>query len=375
MNCLHDGLLRTFFDGELRGHELDSAETHLRNCDSCGARLRAIQAQAVSVQKKMAGLAQEPASVDAHAAYERFREAPISRGMARRFRVAWPRPAIGWAAAAVILLLLLGFSPGRTWAQMVLAMLRVQKVAVVQVDPLYVTTQNAQGPGSSIAKFMSDNVVITMKPGEPVMVADAMTAGQMAGFVVRPADSLGTPKVLVNDQAAFQMTLNRDRLQSLVDAVGRTDIQIPVSVDGSLVAVQVPKMVVLQYGTCGRPATTAGCINFAQVPSPTVSVPPSLNVAALAETALQLAGMSASDAHTFAQNIDWTSTLVLPVPRGDSSFRTVTVDGVNGTLIESPPRDNYVGHYELIWIKNGIVYSMGGAGTSDRALAAAGSLS
>jgi hypothetical protein len=375
MNCLNDGVLRTFLDGELRGSELESAETHLRNCESCGARLRAIQSQTNSVQKKIATLGQEPAGIDAHPAYERFQEASSGRGTASRFRMAWPRPAIGWAAAAVIALLLLGFSPGRTWAQIVLAMLRVQKVAVVQVDLSSLTAQNAEGEGGAIVKFMSDNVVITMKPGEPVTVADAATAGQMAGFSVRPADSLGTPKVLVNDQGAFQMTLNRDRLQALVDAVGRTDIQIPASVDGSLVAVHVPKMVVLQYGICGQPANTLGCINFAQVPSPTVSVPPSLNVAALAETALQLAGMSAADAHTFAQNIDWTSTLVLPVPRGDSSFRTVPVDGVNGTLIESLPRGNYVGHYELIWIKNGIVYTMGGAGTSDRALAAAGSLS
>ena len=375
MKCLNDSVLRTFLDGELLGSELESAETHFRNCEGCGARLRAFRSRTNSVQKRMAALAQETGGIDAHLAYERFQEASSRRRTASRLRIAWPRPAVGWAAVAVTALLLLSLSPGRALAQKILTMLRVQKVAVVQVDLSSLTAQNGQGEGGAIAKFMSNNVVVTMKPGEPVTVADPATASQMAGFAVKPADSLGEPKVLVKDPGAFQMTLNRDRLQALVDAVGRTDIQIPASVDGSLVAVHVPKMVVLQYGTCGQPSKALDCINFAQVPSPTVSVPPSLNVAALAEAALQLAGMSTVDAHTFAQDVDWTSTLVLPVPRGDSSFRTVSVDGVNGALIESLPRGNYVGHYELIWVKNGIVYSMGGAGTSDRALAAAGSLS
>ncbi len=85
--------------------------------------------------------------------------------------------------------------------------------------------------------------------------------------------------------------------------------------------------------------------------------------------------MSEADAHAFAQTVDWSSTLVIPVPLAGASFRAVPVDGVNGTLIETANQDGSEGHYQLIWVKNGIVYSLEGQGTSSQALAAAASLS
>ena len=139
--------------------------------------------------------------------------------------------------------------------------------------------------------------------------------------------------------------------------------------DGSTVAVHAPKLVRMTYGDC-----SGNCIVFAQTPSPTVSVPPSLNIAALAEAGLQLAGMSAAEAHQFCQTVDWSSTLVIPVPQNGSSYRTVSVDGVDGTLIEESAHGNRPGGYALIWVKNSIVYSLGGKGQPDKALAAAASL-
>lgn len=174
------------------------------------------------------------------------------------------------------------------------------------------------------------------------------------------------------------MTLDRDRIQAVLDQAGRSDVQIPASVDGSTVAVHAPKLVRLLYGNCSATSTPgtsgAGCIDFSQVPSPTVSIPPSLNIAALAEAGLQIAGMNAAEAHAFCQTVDWSSTLVIPIPQNGSSYRTVPVDGVNGTLIEATPHDSFIGMYALIWVKNGTVYSLSGKGQPDKALSLAGSL-
>ena len=295
----------------------------------------------------------------------------------------WTRRLAGGFAVAAALMVVLSFSPGRTWAQKILEMLRVQKVAVVPVDLSAITTQNAGGHEHLLAQFISDNVIVTMKPGPPNPAMDAATAGQMAGFTVRGLDQLGAAhELLVKNESAFQITLNRDRMQAVLDQVGRSDIQIPDTIDGSLIAVHVPKSVHLRYGSCEPKGSASpsnspneACIDFMQVPSPTISVPPGLNIAVLAEAGLQLAGMSAAEAHAFAQTVDWSSTLVIPVPQTGASYRTVSVDGVNGTLIESAPRGNFVGRYELIWVKSGIVYSLAGKGTPDRALAAAESLS
>jgi len=288
----------------------------------------------------------------------------------------WKRPVWGGVVAACALVLLLSFAPGRTWAQKFLAMLRVQKLAVVPIDFSAISAGNT-GSGKLIAQLISDNVVITMDPGKPVTASSLETARELAGFKIRTLDALGSPQqISVSGEGAFHMTLNRDRMQAVLDQAGRSDIQIPASVDGSTVAVHAPKLVRLLYGACSEKVAPSGqdCIEFAQVPSPTVSVPPSLDIAALAEAGLQVGGMSAADAHNFCQTVDWSSTLVIPIPQNGSSYRTVPVDGVNGTLIEAMPHGNFVGRYALIWIKNGIMYSLNGRGQSDKALSLIGSL-
>jgi hypothetical protein len=95
-------------------------------------------------------------------------------------------------------------------------------------------------------------------------------------------------------------------------------------------------------------------------------------MAELAELGLQLGGMSAQDAHAFSQTVDWTSTLVIGIPRG-ISYQTVEVDGVQGTLMEMARRDKEPRN-SLFWVKNGIVYCLTVSGTSADTLAVAESL-
>jgi len=210
--------------------------------------------------------------------------------------------------------------------------------------------------------------------------------------------SLGAPhSIEVNGETAFQTTLNRDRVDTLLDEIGRSDIHIPESANGALIAVHIPKTVVSIYGDCpvrhrsgtSNPQSQAetlaerkmermanindtNCTYLIQAPSPTVSVPPDLNMSELAEAALELAGMSPAEAQSFCQTVDWSSTLVVPIPRNSSSYETVTVDGVEGTLItETLSQGN---RYSLLWIKNGVIHSLSGHGNSSDASSLAASL-
>src|ERR1700688_386489 len=45
--------------------------------------------------------------------------------------------------------------------------------------------------------------------------------------------------------------------------------------------------------------------------------------------------MNPADARALCQTVDWSTTMVIPIPRDTGSFQTVTVDGVEGTLIDS----------------------------------------
>jgi len=292
-----------------------------------------------------------------------------------------------WSVAVVgALALLLSFAPARSWGQRFLTMLRVQKVAVVPVEVPALTFGGSNSAFSKpLAQLISDNVLVTMKPGSPKPVSDPQTASEMAGFHVRTMSALGTPqRISVTDEAAFQLTLDQDRIQAVFAEVGRSDIPVPASIDGAVIAVHIPRAVLMQYGACPHaspapstapPPSHTPCTEFVQIPSPIVSVPPTLNVSALAEAGLQLAGMSAASAHAFSQTVDWSSTLVIPLPQNISSYQTIPVDGVNGTLIEASPHGRLPGGYTLIWIKNGIVYSLSGNASPDFALLAASSLS
>lgn len=393
MNCLNEGTLRARLDHQLAEAESRAIDQHLAECAACRHKLENLSADAERVREALAALAPGPHEVltEAPIAYARFRaqepREPQRDSFLSRLFSARLRPLWAGAALAAVLVACVGFAPARSWAQRVLAMLRVQKIAVVPID-----TQALQGlqggtaTGKMIGQFISDNIVVTEHSGQPQIAADASQANQLAGFNVRLLTARAdAPKITVQGEQGFQMTLNRDRLQGILDEFGRSDLQLPSSVDGALVAVHIPKVAVAVYGQCPQPGKNnsqkppnfsqlANCVTLAEVPSPTVSVPPELNIQQLATLALEAAGMSAQDAQALCDNVDWTSTLVLPVPRDAGSYETTSVDGVQGTLITLRGWGRGMPGYSLLWVKSGIIYSLTGFGSADQAVPLADSL-
>ncbi len=312
---------------------------------------------------------EETHPADSMAAYERF----VSRYGSPKNRAPIRRPVWMGAAAACALIALLSFAPARSWGQRILSMLRVQKVAVVPVD-MEAISSATNGHEKLLAQMISDRVVVTMKPGEPTPVSGAAAASSAAGFEVKTLDGLGTPsRILVRDEAAFHVQLDRDRMLALLEAAGRSDISLPNSVDGSEIAVHIPRVVDIAYGECTAPRSQT-CVHFTQVPSPTISLPPSLDIASLAEAALQVTGMTPAEAKSFCQTVDWSSTLVIPIPRNGSTSRTVPVNGVNGTLVETAASNRHGAEYILVWVQGHRIFSLSGSGDSGQALAVAESL-
>ncbi len=378
MTCLSDGLLRSQIDRELEGEPLRRVEEHLLSCESCRARRAEMVEAAARVRMSLnalspavAGAAQDPAE-----AYLRFRR-QISAVSKPPVFALWRKPLGGALAAGIALAFLISFAPARSWGQHILSMLRIQKVAVVPLDlsALATDTKNGGSTGKLLAQMISDSVVVTEKPGEPQTVSDVGSASHAAGFDVRSLSDLGSPqKIVVRGEGAFHTTLDRSRMQDLLDQVGRSDIQIPASAGGSTIAVHTSKLVHLMYGNCPTEKAVAGCISLIETRTPVVSVPPNLDLPALAEAGLQVAGMSAAETHAFSQTVNWSSTLVIPIPQIGSSFRTVAVDGVDGTLIETAARGQRPSEYSLLWVNDGMVYSLHGSGDLSRALTATASL-
>lgn len=281
-------------------------------------------------------------------------------------------------AALVLLILVLAFPSTRALAGELLDLFRVQQVQVVSVDFTGLEQLTGDGAlGNQFTELISNSVEIEKEPGEPIVAASAEEASQLAGFNVRIPKGMTPTQINVTSAAAFNMTLDRTKAQALLDEAGRGDLVLPASVDGAEISVDIPASVSIAFGTCPKPGSEVSgnteqsttelrypdCVILAQIPSPTVNAPASLDIEALARIGLEFAGMSPEEAAELTSTVNWTSTLLVPIPR-NADHKQVSVDGVTGTLIQRSFEDN--SQFALLWVKDGIIYAISGLGTNSQ---------
>ena len=250
------------------------------------------------------------------------------------FRKLFSTPIVRYGVPALLAItLVFAFPATRALAGELLNLFRVQRVTVVQVDFTGLEQLDAEA-GPDISQLISESVTITDEPGDAVNVATIDEASQLAGFNVRAPQSMTPSRISVMDGASFSLTIDRDKAQALLDEAGRGDIVLPKEVDGADVSITIPASVSIAYGTCPEPSTEsetareieregettatraelyADCIIFAQIPSPEVSAPASLDLAKLAQIGFEFTGMTPEEAAEFTSTVDWTSTLVVPI--------------------------------------------------------------
>ena len=194
-------------------------------------------------------------------------------------------------------------------AENLLRSLRVQKVQAVNIDLTPFTDPNSNPAlHQMVAQMISDKVVVTLDEADQP-ASDPAEASRLAGFHVQLLRArTDPPKMVVSGKHAVNMTIDLPRLREIAKASGRTDLNLPQSLDGASVAVQIPHSVHAQYGTCPEPTTAANaisdqvistspstsqfadCVRLSEGPTPEVDVPQSLDVTKLAEIALEVAG-------------------------------------------------------------------------------------
>lgn len=298
-------------------------------------------------------------------------------------------PLVRYGIPALLVLTFIFAVPSvRAFASELLNLFRVQQVAVVQID--YTGMEQLNGSfGNQFSELISNSMTITQEPGDPVEASDASQASQLAGFTVRLPSDMTPSRISVMNGAAFTLTVDREKAQALLEEMGRGDLVLPDAIDGAEISVNIPASVSVGYGNCPSPSSDGGapemdehgspgrryadCVILAQIPSPTVSAPASVDVAQLAQIGLEFTGMSSDQAAAFTSTVDWTSTLVVPIPRNAATYEQIAVDGVTGTLIQRPYDD--ASQFTLLWVKDGIIYAIAGLGSnSQQAIQIANSL-
>lgn len=372
---LTDGEVRAALDGEL-GEE---RRQHLEMCGECRRREGQMRGAGEGTERLLRSLqAAEERGPSARQAWAKFTQ-KIAQGKEHPVKRTWfTNPLFRYGAAALALLVLVLTIPStRALAGELLKLFRVQEVTVVPVDFTGLEQLTGDGDlGNRFTDLISDSIDMQKEPGDPIQAANAAEASQLAGFEVRLPAGASPSQIYVSQGAAFSMKIDRARTQALLDEAGRSDLVLPESVDGANISVGISPSVSAAFGTCPKPGSDVvgnseqsrterlypDCVILAQIPSPTVNAPADLDIEALARLGLEFTGMSSEEAAEFTRTVDWTSTLVVPIPQNASTHEQVSVDGVTGTLIQRSGGE--MPQFALLWVKDGIIYTISGLGAN-----------
>ncbi len=276
-----------------------------------------------------------------------------------RFTDMFKQRKYAFATAMVMFLIVLFAFPGvRAAASDFLGLFRVQKFAPISVSP----QQLAMLEQIAEQGLVPGELTMNEEPSEPQKVESLDAAAASAGFFPRTFADLGQPEnIMVMQGGSGRLTVNLANARAILEAAGIDPLLLPDSLDGQPVDATM-------YASVDQ--SWADGTMLMQTPSPQIDYPDDVDPTVLGEALLQLMGLSPDEAHAMAQEIDWTSTLVVPVPQTAFTFSEVRVDGTSGMALTSI-QDGQSG---LVWQKDGVVYFLTAPGTTEDLLKLADSL-
>ena len=207
-----------------------------------------------------------------------------------------------------------------------------------------------------------------LEPGPPRIYLDVAKASQVTGLTLRTPATLPTglqlDSVSVMGEGIARLTVDVARLRKVLDALELSDVAVPRELDGKVVTIRKPTIVAQHYLNGEKR------VEFMQSKSPEVSLPAGTDLARLGEIALRVLGTSAADAARLARQIDWRTTLLVPVPTDAGSFREITVHGQKGLLVTRIQRETDGSGRRragalVMWSEGDMVYALAGNLDSD----------
>ena len=261
-----------------------------------------------------------------------------------------------WATLSLLILLVIVVSiPGvRAAASDFLGLFRVQKFAPISIS----AEQIALLAEIAESGLYPGEIEMFDEPGPAVPVESTDAAEAVAGWKARSPNARDlADQIYVIEGGAGRLTIDVENTRALVETAGADPGLIPDSLEGAVVDVTVFTAVSQSW---------QDGIMLNQSPSPLIEYPEEVDTAALGEALLQALGMDSRQARRLARSIDWTSTLLLPIPEGMATFNEVSVDGVDGLAFGSMDGSQSA----ILWQKDGMVYVLSGGQVDDLAAVA-----
>jgi hypothetical protein len=256
----------------------------------------------------------------------------------------------------------------------ILSIFRVQEITFTPVDVEHLPDEeDVQALAPEIERMFDETLTLAMDR-RPEETTEAQ-ARDVAQFAIRLPAAREASRHEWTPPGRAEMTIDVSQLRAIFDELGYDDVDLPQGLDGKTLSAEFAGMLASFYGGCDPSSRDADCITLLQMGAPTVSVPDGLDVEHLGRIYLELLGTPADEAARLSQQIDWTTTLVLPFPHHvNLTHETVSLKDVEATVIhsESPYRPDP--EYLVTWVDQGVVYAVAGRDDCARGLDLARSL-
>jgi hypothetical protein len=301
-------------------------------------------------------LRRAPAARFAESLHARLRKQETSAGKLDRSPMMRAAASVTVAVATGLLFL---FPAVRTTAQQFLDWFRVTSFAAVRIDDQKVA-QLTQG--FDLERLIG-NQVEHLLPYTSEEFSTAQEASAAIGFVLQTPkflpQGLALATVSVSGEQAMRIVADVAALHSIMELLDIRDLRVPDTLDGQVAIVTLPRTASLTY------LSDNVRLKLMQARSPQVSLPAGLDLPTLGEIGLRIMGVDPAEARRFAQNIDWTSTFIVPIPTHAWSFQQVSVRGHDGLQIQLHGKlsaDGRVTRPEsiLMWSDGEYIYALQG---------------
>jgi hypothetical protein len=376
------GQLKTYVDGAAPQKQAEQIQLHLERCSLCRNKAITLKVRGEKVRQQLehtADIDEQPV-ISSAAAQIRFNQLRKMKEKENMIQKVFQQPnRARWLAASLVFMFALAFAfPSvRAIGNSFLGLFRVQHFAVVQVS--FSNLPEQMGDSAALESIFSRDVQMEQL-GEVEDVPTIEEAVQKVNYPVRlPQGMNGSRQLSVLPGMHTSFTVDVKKINLLLKEIKREDIILPDGLDGALVTADMQRGVLAKYGECEYNAETLReegmdpdepwlprCTSLLQMPSPEVVSPEGLDINGIAQAFFQLIGMSQDEAEHFSQNIDWATTLVVPIPQSGTTYRDLPVDGVMGTIILKE-MGNHETQYLLLWVKDGMFYALTGPGNIDTA--------
>ena len=412
--CIDEGLLRTYLlpAGDMPPGQREVVERHLHACPACREQLAQLRGIVAAASGHLASLAPEHApdkaaawqTMQASLAQERFVPGNVAQASGRgpdftphssntqnrripMQTIATPRPgfrrALFSGLAATLVLASMAFPSVRAAADQLLQTFRAQSATFIGVDA---------GRANQILAMDINPSSLFLGPPEvsegtmqSMMVADYQEAAGIVGFTPERVTAL--PGNILSEETSIltggnvSVTVDPAHLREVISALNINDVSLPSELGAEPIKADILPSTYTKY--------TGGdyILYLAQGRSPTVHMPPGVELSQLGKAGLRVLGMNDLEADKLSKQIDWSTTLVVPFPAGVSGFKPVQVGNSPGLLVQSvykslPNLKDELGPvpsgYQLLYWQQGdhfyVLAGTGAAGDENALVAAANSV-